>query len=310
MIYHKYNQNSIIFNEDVDSVLDLMIEKNKKVQCVITSPPYYAKMVYGSTKQFGGVLDCEHDWVEIKTSRPNLSGGKTEKQSTNNGSFAVDYNDRNVYSKKCKKCDAWVGELGQEPSVKDYINNLCDIFDKVYGVLKDDGVMFVNISDTYIDKGNQRKGLYLVPERLKIEMQNRGWLCRSKIIWHVINKMPLSLQDRFLDDYEDVIMFVKNPKYKFNQQYEEVDSGKRIKRCVISTRNGASTTSNTASYPTELIEPLILSATDEGDIVMDIFSGAGSTGVACIKLNRNYVGVEINKDIYDTSINNVSGCVL
>lgn len=305
MKFKKYGEKSILFNEDVDEVLDLMIKKNKRVQCVVTSPPYYAKRVYGSEKQFGGEPECEHEWEEIKTSRLNLSGGKTEKQSTNNGSFAVDYNDRNVYSKKCKKCNAWIGELGQEPTVEEYVNNLCDIFDKVYKVLSDDGIVFVNISDTYIDKGRQRKGLYLVPERFKIEMQSRGWLCRSKIIWHVINKMPLSLQDRFLDDYEDVIIFVKTPKYKFNQQYENVESGKRIKRCVISTRNGASTISNTASYPTELIEPLLLSATNEGDIVMDIFSGAGSTGIACDSLKREYIGIEINEEIYKTSLENL-----
>lgn len=295
------NENVKLYQGDCLEIMDKLIAEGVKVNSIITSPPYYAKRAYGISKQFGGKLDCEHTLKEIKTSRPNLSGGKTEKQSTNKGSFAVDYNDRNIYSHICTKCNAWIGELGQESTVEEYIGHLCEIFDKAKDILEEDGVLFVNIADTYIDKGKYRKGMYLVPERLKIEMQKRGWLCRSKIIWHVVNKMPLSLKDRFLDDYEDVIMFVKNAKYKFNQQYEKVDSGERIKRCVISTKNGANSSSNTASYPVEIINPLILASSNENDIILDPFMGSGTTGIAALNLNRRFIGIEISSEYYTLS---------
>ena len=96
------NENIKLYNGDCLDVMDKLIADGVKVNSIITSPPYYAKRAYGISKQFGGKLDCEHTLKEIKTSRPNLSGGKTEKQSTNKGSFAVDYNDRNIYSHICR----------------------------------------------------------------------------------------------------------------------------------------------------------------------------------------------------------------
>ena len=105
------------------------------------------------------------------------------------------------------------------------------------------------------------------------------------------------------DDYEDVIMFVKNAKYKFNQQYEKVDSGERIKRCVISTKNGASSNSNTASYPVEIINPLILASSNENDIILDPFMGSGTTGIAALKNNRKFIGCEFDKKYFDIAKN-------
>jgi len=59
-----------------------------------------------------------------------------------------------------------------------------------------------------------------VPERFSIEMINRGWIRRSTCLWHKPNPKPESVKDRFTNDFEYVYMFVKNKKYYFDQQYE------------------------------------------------------------------------------------------
>lgn len=51
--------------------------------------------------------------------------------------------------------------------------------------------------------------------------------------------------------------------------------------------------------PVELIGRLIKASTKEGMVVLDPFLGAGSTALACINLNRNYIGIEIEKDYID-----------
>jgi len=115
-------------------------------------------------------------------------------------------------------------QIGIEDSFEDYLNNLMNVFNASYGILKNDGVLFVNIGDTYANKkiGKiKRKTLIGIPDRFKILMIDNGWICRSDIIWHKPNAMPSSAKDRFVNDYERIFMFVKNEKYKFHTQYEE-----------------------------------------------------------------------------------------
>ena len=48
--------------------------------------------------------------------------------------------------------------------------------------------------------------------------------------------------------------------------------------------------------PLNIIQTLILNSSREGETVLDCFMGSGTTGVACAKLNRNFIGMEINED--------------
>ena len=51
--------------------------------------------------------------------------------------------------------------------------------------------------------------------------------------------------------------------------------------------------------PIELIENFVRVASEEGDIVLDTFMGSGTTGVACMNTNRNFIGIELDKDYYE-----------
>lgn len=276
----------------------LQIIQDKTVDCIITSPPYYALRNYGTKPQiWGGSEDCEHVWNEIKIKRLNLSGGKTKKQLTNVGSYGVDYNDRYSYSHKCNECDAWKGELGQEPKVEMYIDNLSKIFEECKRVLKDEGSLWINIADTYIDSGKQRKGLYCVPDRLKLKLVELDWLCRMEIIWHVTNKMPTSVKDRYNVDHEKLFMFVKQPNYFFDQQSTlGKDGNLRALRTVWSIPNGAGKNSNTASFPEELVKIPLLSSCPVDGTVLDPFAGSGTVLKVAEKYNRNSIGIELKEE--------------
>lgn len=54
--------------------------------------------------------------------------------------------------------------------------------------------------------------------------------------------------------------------------------------------------SHFATFPEALVEPCILAGSREGDTVLDPFNGAGTTGVVCVKLGRNYIGTELNPE--------------
>lgn len=222
--------------------------------------------------------------------------GRQKKQTTNKGSYGVDYNNRYSYSWRCDRCGAWKGELGQEPTVVLYIKHLTEIFNECKRVLMDDGALWINIGDTYIDSGKQRKGLYCVPDRLRLLLVNDGWICRMENIWHVLNKMPTSVKDRFNTDHEKMFMFVKNPKYYFNQQYViGKDGNLRGLRTVWDIPNGASSKSNTASFPKELVEIPIKATCPPNGTVMDIFAGSGTVCNVSEEMGLNSIGIELNK---------------
>ena len=260
--------------------------------------------------------------------------------------------------------DGWLGELGAEPDFNAYINHLCDIFDEVKRVLKDDGTCWVNIGDTYggcslnssygvkakgetsflksvehlqkvaHTRGKYSKSLLLIPFRFAIEMSNRGWTVRNVIIWQKPNATPSSAKDRFTVDFEYLFFFSKNKKYYFERQlepikqstYERCKSGcginkganyqglnktnferlqKRILSGEISGRNTRTVWSiathayhgaHFAVFPPALLEIPIKAGCPEDGMVLDPFIGSGTTAVVANRLNRKWIGIELNPE--------------
>lgn len=248
-------------------------------------------------------------------------------------------------------------QLGLESDFKDYISKLCDVFDEVKRVLKDEGTCWVNIGDTYytrssnsflndqltslkrskklgISKANAVRGrgllkdknLTLIPLRFALEMQKRGWIIRNVIIWHKPNVMPTSVRDRFTVDFEYLFFFVKNRKYYFEQQREPHKtesiartnykwdghrepgssySGMNIKkmchpegrnkRCVWNISTSSFRGAHYATFPEKLIEIPIKAGCPKDGIVLDPFMGAGTTGVVSKRLGRRWVGIDIRQ---------------
>lgn len=236
---------------------------------------------------------------------------------------------RDYKTEPVKWQDGWLGELGKEPDFNAYINHLCDIFDEVKRVLKDDGTCWVNIGDTYLNKK-----LSLLPFRFAIEMSNRGWTVRNVIIWQKPNATPSSAKDRFTVDFEYLFFFSKNKKYYFERQlepikqstYDRCKSGcginkganyqglnktnferlqKRMLSGEISGRNTRTVWSiathayhgaHFAVFPPALLEIPIKAGCPENGIVLDPFIGSGTTAVVANKLNRKWVGIELNPE--------------
>ena len=105
------------------------------------------------------------------------------------------------------------GQIGAENTVKDFVENLCKVFDEIHRILKPTGSCWVNIGDTY-----DKKRLLQVPSRFEIAMCDRGWHLRNEIIWSKPNPQPISSNDRFWGNHEKFFWFVKDvKKYYFNR---------------------------------------------------------------------------------------------
>jgi site-specific DNA-methyltransferase (adenine-specific) len=176
------------------------------------------------------------------------------------------------------------------------------------------------------------KSLCMIPERFAIEMIDRGWCLRNQIIWHKPNQMPSSAKDRFTVDFEKVFFFVKQPTdYYFKQQLEPYTepldrwAGQMVRgnyktkteQFAVQERNGRdmrpnpegknmrtvwsintepSTEAHFATYPQRLVERMLKAGCPENGIVLDPFFGSGTTGVYARKVNRNFVGIELNPE--------------
>ncbi|MFN3998173.1 DNA-methyltransferase [Algoriphagus sp.] len=219
----------------------------------------------------------------------------------------------------------YFGQIGAENDINDYISSLVDVFRKIKGKLKDNGTLWINIGDSYTSgnrswraedkknpartmsyrpptpKGLKPKDLIGLPWRLAFALQADGWYLRSDIIWHKPNCQPESVKDRPTQSHEYIFLLSKSEKYFFNQESikePSVDQKKsRNKRSVWSINTEPFSGAHFATFPEELVKPMILASSLEGEFILDPFFGSGTVGVVCEKLYRNFHGIEL-KDEY------------
>jgi site-specific DNA-methyltransferase (adenine-specific) len=57
--------------------------------------------------------------------------------------------------------------------------------------------------------------------------------------------------------------------------------------------------------PIKLMERLVRASTNKGDTILDPFMGSGTTGVACANLERNFIGIELDKEYFEIASNRI-----
>ena len=102
-------------------------------------------------------------------------------------------------------------EIGREKTVDEYVGHLVKAFRNLKDCLKDDGLLWLNLGDTFINKEMQG-----VPWRTALALANDGWILRTDVIWHKPNAMPSSVTSRPTIDHEYVFMFSKNKDYYYD----------------------------------------------------------------------------------------------
>jgi DNA modification methylase len=133
-----------------------------------------------------------------------------------------------------------VGQIGLEVTVDEYISRLVVVFGEVKRVLRDNGTLWLNCGDTYLQQhgkgfnGNIRlsvadksiniksplppKNLLGLPWRLAFALQADGWVLRQDIIWSKPNPMPESVIDRCTKSHEYIFLLSKSPRYYYDAE--------------------------------------------------------------------------------------------
>ena len=194
-----------------------------------------------------------------------------------------------------------------------------------------------------IPGGIPPKNLFGIPWRVAFALQDDGWILRNAIIWNKPNAMPESVIDRLSGRYEHVFMFSKSRRYWFDLdpiRETAITADRPGSRGSYRTPPGNVSTPQTtcptyaprtaglpiselgrnpgdvwtiptqpfaaahfAVMPVQLAQRCILAGCKPGGVVLDPFSGSGTTGLAAQRTGRRYIGVDINAEYLDLSLN-------
>lgn len=222
-------------------------------------------------------------------------------------------------------------------SPRKYVDWFLPISKELKRVLKHNGSFILNIKE---NSENGEKQTYVI--ELILEMRKQGWLWTEEYIWHKKNAFPGKWPNRFRDSWERCLHFTKKKKFKMYQEAVKVSIGDWAKgrlnnlsahdkiRNMSKSESGLGRNlqnwvrrrkaypsnvlhlptvcynkNHSAAFPETLPNWFIRLFTKKGDIVLDPFIGSGTTAVAALKLDRKFLGIEINKEYYKNVIKTI-----
>lgn len=225
------------------------------------------------------------------------------------------------------------GQIGLEDTAQEYIDAIVAVFREANRVLKRDGTFWLNIGDSYVGATSQHreggsqgknsrysrkhmngvpttgrtkrnkafyamglpmKSLVGMPWRIAFALQNDGWILRCDIVWHRPSSSE-SVKDRPTHAHEYIFMFSKTQYYYYDRSAMLTDTGANI-QSVWRVTGSAFTGSHCATFPPELIEPIVLASCPEGGIIFDPFGGSGTVGVVCREHKRHFLLCDISEE--------------
>jgi len=283
----------------------------ESVQCVITSPPYWGLRDYGVSDQIGlepSPQEYVRQMVEVFR--------EVRRVLRNDGTVWLNLGD--TYTSG-----------GRTTQVRD---TLRDAASGKQEYLNGTAVRAAN------PPGLKPKDLIGVPWRVALALQDDGWWLRSDIIWAKPNPMPESVTDRPTKAHEYIFLLTKSARYYYdadavrvpekenwgtrdrtNGKYDNSGTGLQPHsglsgsdslgtanlRTVWTVPTHAYSEAHFATFPPKLIEPCVLAGTKEGDLILDPFTGAGTTGLVATRKGRRFIGTELNPDYANMARNRI-----
>ena len=273
--------------------------KEKSVQAIVTSPPYWGLRDYHADGQLGEELVPE-DFVKTLTFLFN----KSKRVLKDDGTLWLNIG------------DTYFGAKGGHWEGGNSITN-------------DDTGGNYRMQRKAPPKHHRlkTKDLTGVPWMLAFSLQKDGWYLRQDIIWHKPNPMPEAVKDRCVKSHEYIFLLSLKPRYYFDYkaiQEKAIYAGDnrasrgdsrrdelltnnmaatsqptgefRNKRSVWSINTAQSGEAHFAVFPEKIPELCIKAGTKEGDIVLDPFMGSGTTANVAKRLGRKWIGIELNEE--------------
>lgn len=224
-------------------------------------------------------------------------------------------------------------QIGLEENAQEYIDALVAMFREARRTLREDGTFWLNIGDNYVGATSQHreggsqgissrysrkhmngipttgrskrnkafyamglpmKSLVGMPWRVAFALQNDGWILRCDVIWHRPSASE-SVKDRPTHAHEYIFMLSKSQWYYYDRSAMLTETGANI-QSVWRVTGTPFTGDHCATFPPELIEPIILASCPKGGVVLDPFGGSGTVGVVCRQHGRHFLLCDISQE--------------
>jgi DNA modification methylase len=212
------------------------------------------------------------------------------------------------------------GVLGQEPYPEWYVAHVAELLTAGHSALAATGSLWLNVGDTYFarwssvrEEGRQGLGsgtrqrrrtpsggwrqdkqLLLLPARIAVEMQSRGWILRNDLIWAKPTPPPRPERDRLRLSHEHLFHFVKRRRTGRASYYYDLAQAEPGARDVVVVAPEAGEGGHSATFPSAMIEKRILSSCPEGGTVVDPFCGTGRALAIAARSGRRAIGFELS----------------
>lgn len=204
-------------------------------------------------------------------------------------------------------------QIGYGQSYEKYLEDLKDVFSKIFIATKSNGSLWV-IIDTF------RRGqeVLTLPFDLAARLKPIGWTLRDIIIWKKERTLPWVHEGATRKIFEYVLVFGKQDEnifYQTNNLRDTTDlkrwwvryperynpKGKSLEEIWnfdIPTQGswGNSYVRHFCPLPAELVDRIIDLTSSKGDLIFDPFAGSGTVPAEALAKQRNYLGIELNSD--------------
>ncbi len=202
------------------------------------------------------------------------------------------------------------------------------VSEQLFRVIKDGGVVVWVVNDATVD-GTESGTSF----KQALYFKEIGFNLHDTMIWHKPNPMPRDTRiPRYWQSFEYMFILSKGKPNHFTFLMEDSkhsgkasvfhqrnpDGSMRDDRKIVTANNvckekkplgnvwsintiasNNERTGHPAQFPLQLAQDHILSWSYENDIVLDCFMGSGTTGVACLKTKRNFIGIELDESYFN-----------
>ena len=219
-------------------------------------------------------------------------------------------------------------EYSNWDSYEDYLKDMSKILKETFRIVKDNRMVVINISPV-IEPRKSRKHSSVrrqIPFDLYSIMRDIGFYMLEDIIWSKPNytvknrnggffrhRKPLAYKPNLTHEY--ILVFQKPSKYLIDRTLK--DNKEKVNKSLVLGDYEKTSVWNikpkkdkdhSAVFPLEVPDKIIQYYSFVGDIVLDPFIGSGTTALACIKHNRNYIGFELSSEYTDLANKRIGEC--
>jgi DNA modification methylase len=292
-----------------DALAVLKAMESESFHACITSPPYYGLRDYGVEGQIG-LEPTPEEYIEklVDVFR------EVHRVLRDDGTLWLNIGDSYAGSGKGRNADGSHQEGGKQGTNR--------------------GTVEGSLHKTKLGSDTKEKDMLGVPWMLAFALRADGWYLRSEIIWNKSSTIPESVKDRPTKAHEQIFLLSKSAKYFYDwdaisepaanvgkivqlseksfSKYQANGAGirpsgnalldtytvpaRRNKRSVWTIAPKRCKEAHFAVFPPELPETCLLAGSPHGGVVLDPFSGVGTTGLMALKHGRVFVGIELNPE--------------